>query len=59
MEKWKKEEGKKKRKEGKYPYFVFLFNISHYDGQRSLQKKQGRISKIFKGWGKILLGAWP
>ena len=58
LEKWKKEEGKKKRKEGKYPYFVFLFNVCSYDRQKSQQKK-GKIFKHFKGGEGTDFFGWP
>ena len=49
----RKEEGRKEenssKKEGKYDYFVSLFNIGPYDRQR--------ISEIFRGGGDF--DGWP
>ena len=51
----REEKGNRSKKEGNYPYFVYLFNISLYDREK-VPKKQGRISTKFKERGKLFLG---
>ena len=39
MEGKERTEGNSSKKEGKYPYYVSLFNIGPFDRQKSLQKQ--------------------
>ena len=52
-----RKKGNTSKKEGKYPYFVSLFNIGPYDSQNVC--KNGKIKKKKNRGGEKDFSGWP